>query len=44
MTAAHVGDDAAMHAVELAGMRSGKSTRETAARLPCATLRLPDLG
>ena len=30
MTASHVGDDAAMRAVALAGIRSGKSMREIA--------------
>ena len=33
MTAGHVGDDAAMRAVVLAGLRSGKSVREIAVDL-----------
>ena len=33
MTAGHVGDDAAMRAVVLAGIRSGKSMREIAVDL-----------
>ena len=33
MTAGHVGDDAAMRAVVLAGIRSGKSMREIAVGL-----------
>ena len=33
MTAGHVGDDAAMRAVALAGIRSGKSMREIAVDL-----------